>query len=565
MSHTIERYVIKHISGSKINQVEEFDFSKNELTIGRAAGSDIQFDPEREVVVSREHGKIVKESDDPPKFTISDNNSRNGIFVNKVRVKGTVELNPGDEIQLGSNGPTFSFDIFPRPQDMMAATRMVEIPTSIKPTTISQVEEVSVPAVAEPVKTGLGKQTVERMLVAERKKSSNRIFAVLGGLVVVLGILGFVFKDSLFGKKSTTVITNVVGDTTNKNKKNVSAISKENKDRVVKIEFSWELYDATNGKPLWHEYMLYKDKAGQTRYAGLYIQNSQGRIEPYIVPESENIIGIPVGMNGASGSGFVVSEDGFIMTNRHVAASWNTLYDIFPSSTFPGILVDGNKNVVKDASGNPYMVSYGDVYGWVPAKCSMINGRYAEDGKVQGRNKYINVIFSGTALRRPAQLTTASDNHDVALIKVEIPQALSPVKLKDNYTEIQEGDQVTVMGYPGVAPEQYVVRKSNDPFNTKSDWTTIPTPTVTPGNIGRIIEGSSEKDNLYSSFGDSYQLTINATGGGNSGGPMFDDEGNVIGIYYAGKSDQQGTRISFAVPIKYGMELMGIKKLTNRQ
>ncbi|HRX93583.1 MAG TPA: S1C family serine protease, partial [Chitinophagaceae bacterium] len=109
------------------------------------------------------------------------------------------------------------------------------------------------------------------------------------------------------------------------------------------------------------------------------------------------------------------------------------------------------------------------------------------------------------------------------------------------------------------------VRKSNDPFNTKSDWTTIPTPTVTPGNIGRIIEGSSEKDNLYSSFGDSYQLTINATGGGNSGGPMFDDEGNVIGIYYAGKSDQQGTRISFAVPIKYGMELMGIKKLTNRQ
>ncbi|HNJ96414.1 MAG TPA: trypsin-like serine protease, partial [Ferruginibacter sp.] len=62
-------------------------------------------------------------------------------------------------------------------------------------------------------------------------------------------------------------------------------------------------------------------------------------------------------------------------------------------------------------------------------------------------------------------------------------------------------------------------------------------------------------------FGDSYQLTINATGAGNSGGPMFDDEGNVIGIYYAGKSDARGTQISFAIPIKYGMELMGIKKV----
>lgn len=564
MSHTIERYVIKHISGSKINQVEEFDFSKNELTIGRAAGSDVQFDPEREVVVSREHGKITKENDDPPKFTISDNNSRNGIFVNKVRVKGTVELNPGDEIQLGSNGPTFSFDIFPRPQDMMAATRMVEIPTSIKPTTISQVEEV---AVVEPVKTGLGKQTVERMLVAERKKSSNKMAAVLGGLIVVLGVLGYVFRDSLFGKKETTTITNVIGDTTtaNKNKKNVTAISKENKDRVVKIEFSWELYDATNGKPLWHEYTTYKEKSGQIRYAGLYIQNSQGKIEPYISTENDKNFGIPVAANGASGSGFVVSEDGFIMTNRHVAASWNTLYDIFPSSTFPGLLVDKNMKILKDAAGNPYTVSYGDVYGWVPAKCSMVNGVYAEPGKVQGRNKYINVVFAGTALRRPAQLTTASDNHDVALIKVEIPQALSPVKLKDNYNEIQEGDPITVMGYPGVAPDQWVVRKSNDPFNSKSDVTTIPTPTVTPGNIGRIIEGSSEKDNLYSTFGDSYQLTVTATGGGNSGGPMFDDEGNVIGIYYASTQDFQGTRVTFAVPIKYGMELMGIKKLTTRQ
>ena len=44
---------------------------------------------------------------------------------------------------------------------------------------------------------------------------------------------------------------------------------------------------------------------------------------------------------------------------------------------------------------------------------------------------------------------------------------------------------------------------------------------------------------------------------------MFDDEGNVIGLYYAGMSDARGTQISFAIPIKYGLELMGRKKVTN--
>jgi S1-C subfamily serine protease len=173
----------------------------------------------------------------------------------------------------------------------------------------------------------------------------------------------------------------------------------------------------------------------------------------------------------------------------------------------------------------------------------------------------MNVIFANTALRRPVQSSTPSDQHDVAMIKVELPTSLSPVTMKDNYDAVKPGQTVTVMGYPGVAPDQYVVRKSNDPFNPKSQVTTIPTPTVTTGNIGRIVPASSEKTNIYSGFGDSYQLTINATGGGNSGGPMYDDEGNVIGIYYAGKSDARGTQISFAVPIKYGMELMGIKKV----
>ena len=559
MSTTIERYVIRHISGSKINQVEEFDYHKAELSIGRAANCDIQFDPEKEVIVSREHGKIVKNSAEPPKFAITDNNSRNGIFINKTRVKGVAELNPGDEVQLGNNGPIFTFDIYPRPQDMMMATRIVEIPTTIKPTTISEIQATEVVPM-EPVKTGLGKQTVERMLVAERKKSYNSMAFAIGGLVVLMGVLGYSFRDKLFGRKTTIVqgTTTVIRDSTNINKKSPGQISAENTDRVVQIEFGWQLYNTTTSDEIWQEYLPVTEN-GVKRLAGVFIENSLGGIEPYIDDKDKIRVGAPIGIQGGSGTGFVVSEDGFILTARHLAAAWHTRYNFIPASAFPGVLirvVNGKEVTVVGEQVLPQ-----DVFGWVPSESTMLGGRPVNAGTIKGRNTYMNVVFAGTALRRPVQSSTPSDNHDVALIKVEIPRALSPVTMKDSYKEIQPGESVSVMGYPGVAPEQFVVRPTNDPFNAVSQFTSVPTPTITPGSIGRIIPASSAKDMRYSTAGDSYQLTINATGMGNSGGPLFDDEGNVVGIYYAGGMDAGGTQISFAVPIKYGLELMGPVKV----
>ena len=471
-------------------------------------------------------------------------------------MKGTVQLELGDQVQLGLNGPVFSFDIYPRPQDMMAATRVVEIPTSIKPTTVSDIH-TGVSAAAEPVKTGLGKQTVERMLVNERKKSTNNMALILVGLVVLLGVLGYAFKDKLFGK--TIVVTPPV-DSLASRKKTPEMIAKENMDKVVQIEFGWQLFDGTTNGELWHQYTVVKGADGQNRYVAMYIQNSKGQIEPYLDIQKNVQIGTPIGFSGATGSGFVVSEDGFILTNRHVATNWNTRYG-FAEYAFPGVLIQnvGGKQTIAEGVS----VMQEDVFGWVPSEASMVGGRSVGEGSVKGSNTYMNVIFANTTLRRPVQSQTPSDNHDVAMIKVELPESLSKVNMKDNYDEVKPGQTVTVMGYPGVAPDQFIVRKSNDPFKPNSQFSSVPTPTVTTGNIGRIIPASSDKNLTFSTFGDSYQLTINATGAGNSGGPMFDDEGNVIGIYYAGKSDPRGTQISFAIPIKYGLELMGRKKVSN--
>lgn len=564
MRSAIERYVIKHLSGSKANQVEEFDFSKNELKLGRAADCQIQFDPEVDVLVSREHGKIVKDGVEPPEFSIIDNNSRNGIFVNKERVKGVAKLHPGDEVQLGNNGPVFLFDIFPRPQDMMMATRVVEIPTSIKATTVSEIQPANVVS-SEPVKTGLGKQTVERMLVAERKKSSGKMAIVLGSLVVVLGIVGYAFRDKLFPKPQVTVLekktTTTITDPKLVNKKTADQIARENDDKVVAIEFTWHLKDRVSNQELWHLYTPIKDQKGNIIGAQpVFVKNRQGDFEPYIDTKERAGFGVPVAVIGASGSGFVVSADGFILTNRHVAAGWLTRYDNFYG--------DQGALATFDEKGQtviiPSAVNLNQLSPWVPANATMRGMNPTDPTNNVGENTYLRVIFSGTSLRREVKSIQPSENHDVAMIKVDMVESLSAVKLKDNYDSVQPGQQVTVMGYPGVAPVMAVARKSNDPFNPQIQYSTVPTPTVTPGSIGRIIPGTNDKMDRYSGFGNSYQLTINATGGGNSGGPMFDDEGNVIGIYYAGTSDKQGTRISFAVPIKYGMELMGRVKVMGK-
>lgn len=565
MNTSVQNFVIRHIAGAKANQIEEFDFQKHkELTLGRASTSDVKFDPDLDTVVSREHGKIVRDTSDPLTITLIDNNSRNGIMVNKIKVKGSTKLFPGDEIQLGNNGPIFVFDLDPRPQEFMPQTRMVDIS---KPTTdFIPAEVASTGSTANTGKTGIGKQTFERVITHERKNSQRMLWTGLAAALVLFGAVGFVIWKN--GQDTNDQMAQEMGKTTHqldslrsvvseKQQKGQSLSPEEivaaNQDKVVKIEFGWQLFDPSTSDEIWHVYIPMKMQDGSERYVAAYMQNAQGRIEPYLNTKRNVQMGVPIGMTGASGSGFVVSESGFILTNRHVAASWNTGFS-FPEYAFPGVLLDAQGKATNQ------MISAGDVYGWVPSEATMLGGRTL-NARVEGRNTYLKVTFANNVLRRNATVEAVSDNHDAAMIKVSIPGQLPSVELFDNYNDIKAGQAVTVMGYPGVAPEQYVVRKSSDPFKPNMDFNSVPSPTVTPGNIGRLIKSSAEKTNLYSTFGDSYQLTINATGGGNSGGPMFDDKGRVIGIYYAGKSDARGTQISFAVPIKYGMELMGNQKV----
>jgi S1-C subfamily serine protease len=199
---------------------------------------------------------------------------------------------------------------------------------------------------------------------------------------------------------------------------------------------------------------------------------------------------------------------------------------------------------------------------WVPSQAiyKQLHGK-----SVEGRHDYLDVTFPKTGLRIPARLVRTSDTADVALIKIDVPESMQPIEMSAD-DPVSAGDNIIVMGYPGISPDVAVQMNSQDRFNREGEWRQIPEPTVTGGNIGKVILGSATTDSAsvkgyFSEMGDAYQLTVTATGSGNSGGPVFNDKGHTIGIFTSKKTDQSGTVISFAVPIKYGQELMGVHKL----
>jgi FOG: FHA domain len=611
----MERLVFRYLTGSKANQIEQVPLEGViELMVGRDPNASIVFDPEKDDLVSRQHAVIRVKDTVKLSFTVADLQSTNGTFLNGERILAEQELLPGDSIEFGKGGPKMVFDVEPRPAHLVERTRIISN-AAFKETKMSDgapatsvhaagasATMVGSGSTAVPPKAGIGMQTLERELAKERKSSGQKWMIGAAAALVIVGLVGGLLyfrnvqtetalKEQVAAaeRKAAAQVAEVKSQVNVMTPKQIAA---EFGDATVFIKSSWTLYDKRSGKQVYQKTILYGGENGIVgdRDDGLlpaYVRLDSGEVVRWLVTVSEDQTDGPIGVASATGSGFVVTPDGSILTNKHVGAEWMMPWqDDFGSA---GIVLPVNEPVyVRKSKNSPVvlnskarlvqvrdLVAGEQLRPWIPAPPFPVNPPPIFDGDRPSvvadglfEAKYdMTVTFPGTNLGVAARFLRASDKNDAALIKIDVPgnTPVKTVELAPKGFQPAIGEPVTVMGYPGLSGNRVTLTSSRELGSREASLAVVPEPTVTEGIIAKLVEREAQGADLSRILGrgDFYLLTINSTGHGNSGGPVFDSNGKVIGLFTYGIPGVQGEQASAsaAVPIKFGQELLQLTRV----
>ncbi len=262
-----------------------------------------------------------------------------------------------------------------------------------------------------------------------------------------------------------------------------------------------------------------------------------------------------------SGTGFIVSPDGYIITNAHVILAdedyksilFNSLANSLQAnlyaeaSTWYKISDEDKEKVVQILLNKMlnYLVEYGSIQN-TEDDFYVLSGVASSEADFDAKKWPAAVEKKGTVIENIGGESTWG--RDVAVLKVE-KNNLPTVTLGDS-NKAQIGDQIFVIGYPAGA--------SGIPGVVKFTAETAQEPSTSAGII------SSKKKLLTGVEVLQTNAEINK---GNSGGPVYNDKGEVIGIgtFKAGGfgGSTMIENINYMMPINLAKQFMNELNIEN--
>ena len=252
------------------------------------------------------------------------------------------------------------------------------------------------------------------------------------------------------------------------------------------------------------------------------------------------------------GTGFIVTPDGYIVTNAHVVETdedemryefaSQVAYDIVMNEV--DVLVDDLSAFYGASPSQEQIDAFAQVYYDLYASNMQVSNLTGDFECYMG-----NVTPGSDVSAKPLTMDLRKKGEtipgkDVAILKIDKTN-LPTVSLGDD-TTLKTGDNVYAMGYPAVATVNDVLDISQ----------AIQEPTLTSGII-------SAKKQM--SGGWSILQTDADIHGGNSGGPLFNEAGEVVGINTFGVLDESGDMASgmnFVVPISVAKQFLNELNVT---
>jgi S1-C subfamily serine protease len=210
----------------------------------------------------------------------------------------------------------------------------------------------------------------------------------------------------------------------------------------------------------------------------------------------------------AFGTGFLASADGQILTNHHVAEPW------WQNDDLKEMVDQGLEPVVAEMSA------------------------------------YFPGVPHGIAINTE-KISSAAD---VAVVKGDVSElGIKQIALADGGHSAVSGGPVVLLGYPtaldailaragGETLQSIATASKGDPKQVMEELArrNLIRPVTTQGHIGDVLP-------------DKIVYDAQTTSGG-SGGPLFNNEGKVIGINFAMVREFGGS--NFAIPVGYGKSLL---------